>query len=96
MFRELFVTLPTERKGSARQKKRNASSTTYGEEKTFHTILMGDVDGDGELTNADTDAIAKFIMGQTTTGFNKKMADVNEDGYVNVADIVLLVKMIEK
>lgn len=75
---------------------KTASGTTYGEEKTFQTVLIGDVDGDGELTNADADAIAKHIMGRTPTGFNKKMADVNEDGYVNVADIVLLVKMIEK
>ena len=76
--------------------KTTSGSTTYGEEKTFQTILIGDVDGDGKLTNADADAIAKHIMGQTPTGFKKKMADVNEDGYVNVADIVLLVNMIEK
>ena len=76
--------------------KTTSGSTTYGEEKTFQTILIGDADGDGKLTNADADAIAKYIMGQTPTGFKKKMADVNEDGYVNVADIVLLVKMIEK
>ena len=75
---------------------KTTSGTTYGEEKTFHTILIGDVDGDGKLTKADADAIAKHIMGQTPSGFNKKMADLNEDGYVNVADIVLLVKMIEK
>ena len=68
---------------------------TYGEEKTFKTILIGDVDGDGKLTNADADAIAKHIIGQTPSGFNKKMADVNNDGDVNVIDIVLLVKMIE-
>ena len=68
---------------------------TYGEEKTFQTILIGDVDGDGKLTNADADAIAKHIIGQTPSGFNKKMADVNNDGDVNVIDIVLLVKMIE-
>jgi len=75
--------------------KTTSGSTTYGEEKTFQTILIGDVDGDGKLTNADADAIAKHIIGQTPSGFNKKMADVNDDGDVNVIDIVLLVKMIE-
>ena len=69
--------------------------TTYGEEKTFKTILIGDVNGDGELTNADADAIAKHIIGKTPTGFNKKMADVNEDEVVNVADIVVLINIIE-
>lgn len=75
--------------------KTTSGSTTYGEEKTFQTILIGDVDGDGKLTNADADAIAKHIIGNTPAGFNKKMADVNNDGDVNVIDIVLLVKMIE-
>lgn len=73
-----------------------AKGTTYSEdEKTFQTILIGDVDDDGKLTNADADAIAKHIIGQTPSGFNKKMADVNEDGYVNVVDIVWLTNMIE-
>ena len=72
-----------------------AKGTTYSkDEKTFQTILLGDVDNDGKLTNADADAIAKHIIGQTPSGFNKKMADVNNDGDVNVIDIVLLVKMI--
>ena len=75
--------------------KTTSGSTTYGEEKTFQTILIGDVDGDGKLTNADADAIAKHIIGQTPSGFNKKMADVNEDNHINIIDIVLLVKMIE-
>ena len=70
-------------------------STTYGEEKTFKTILLGDVDGDGVLTNADADAIAKHIIGQTPSGFNKKMADINEDGHINIVDIVWLTNMIE-
>lgn len=62
---------------------------------TLMDILMGDVNGDGELTYADADAIAKHIIGQTPTGFNKEMADVNNDGDVNIIDIVLLIKMIE-
>lgn len=75
--------------------KTTSGKTTYGEEKTFKTILLGDVDGDGELTKADADALAKHIIGQTPTGFNLKMADVNVDGYVNVVDIVCLTNMIE-
>ena len=72
---------------------KTASGTTYGEEKTFQTILIGDVDGDGKLTNADSDAIAKHIMGQTPTGFDEEAADVNGDKVVNAADIVEIVKM---
>lgn len=75
--------------------KTSKGKMTYGEEKTFKTILIGDVDGDGKLTNADADAIAKHIIGKTPKGFNKKMADVNEDDHVNIVDIVYLLNMIE-
>ena len=75
--------------------KTTSGKTTNGEEKTFQTILIGDVDGDGELTKADVDAIAMHIIGQTPKGFNKKMADVNEDGKINAVDIVMLINIIK-
>lgn len=71
-------------------------SMTYGEEKTFKTKLIGDVNGDGGVTEADAKAVADHIIGNTPAGFNKKMADVNEDGKINAADIVLIVDMITK
>lgn len=75
---------------------KTASGTTYGEEKTFKTILIGDANDDGELTDADVKAIACHILGNTPTEFNKKMADVNGDNKVNVADIVELNNLIGK
>lgn len=75
---------------------KTASGTTYGEEKTFKTILIGDANDDGELTDADVKAIACHILGNTPTVFNKKMADVNGDNKVNVADIVELNNLIGK
>jgi len=75
--------------------KTTSGKTTNGEEKTFQTVLIGDVDGDGELTKADVDAIAMHIIGQTPKGFNKKMADVNEDGKINAVDIVMLINIIK-
>lgn len=57
--------------------------------------VIGDVDGDGKLTKSDIKAIADHIVGKTPAGFNKKMADANEDGKVNAVDIVLLVTMMK-
>ncbi len=74
---------------------KTASGTTYGEEKTFKTKLIGDVDGDGELTKADAKAIADHIVGKTPAGFNKKMADMNDDKVIDATDIVLLVNLIK-
>ena len=74
---------------------KTVSDTTYGEEKTLKTILIGDVDGDGELTYADVNAIADHILGKNPENFNMKMADANEDGYVNIADIVKVISIIK-
>lgn len=74
---------------------KTVSDITYGEEKTFKTILIGDVDGDGELTYADVKAIADYILGKNPENFNVKMADANEDGYVNTADIVKIISIIK-
>ena len=67
--------------------------------KEFKNIIetnfyIGDVNGDNEVTEADAKAVSDYIIGNTPTGFNKKLADVNEDGKINAADIVLIVDMI--
>ena len=54
---------------------------------------LGDVNGDGDVTEDDVDAVANHIIGQTPTGFDEEAADVNGDKVVNVADIVEIVKM---
>ncbi len=56
-------------------------------------FYLGDANGDGDVTEADVEAVAKHIMGQTPTGFDEDAADVNGDKVVNVADIVEIVKM---
>ena len=46
----------------------------------------GDVNGDGNANKAYIDAIVNFIMGKTSV--SKDIADANQDGKVNAADIV--------
>lgn len=59
------------------------------------TINTGDANGDGDITEADVNTIAKYIMGQTPTGFDKEAADVNGDKKINAADIVVLITLIK-
>jgi hypothetical protein len=73
---------------------KTASGMTYGEEKTFKTILMGDVNDDGDVNEADVDDVASHIMGHSPTGFNKEKADMNHDGEVNAVDLVEIVKIV--
>ena len=58
--------------------------------------MKGDANGDGVVNDADVKDVASFIMGKTPKGFNKDAADVNNDNKVNVADIVLINKIINK
>lgn len=66
------------------------SGTTYGEEKTFKTILMGDANSDGEVDERDVQAIANHIMGDTPDDFDEEAADLNGDDKIDVVDVVLL------
>lgn len=61
---------------------------------TIPMILLGDVNGDGNVTGDDVDAVAKHIVGQAPDVFYEEAADINGDGKIDAADIVLIVKMI--
>ena len=58
-------------------------------------MLLGDANGDGDVTEADVKAVAKRIMGQTPIGFDEEAADVNQDNKVNAADIVTINNIIK-
>ena len=51
----------------------------------------GDVDGDGKVNEADVQAIEDYIMGRAPEGTDIRLYDVNEDGVVDVADIVCII-----
>ena len=53
--------------------------------------VLGDINGDGEVDKKDLDTIVQYIM----AGEFDKKADLNNDGKVNVADIVEIVKMLK-
>ena len=61
-------------------------------------VVLGDANGDGTVDANDIVDIVNHTMGNpTSTGkFNKKAADINEDGVVNIADIVAISNIIMK
>lgn len=63
---------------------------------TIREITDGDVNGDGDVNEADVNAVASHIIGKTPAGFNKKNADMNGDNNVNAVDIVLINNIIKK
>ena len=64
--------------------------------KLFKTInAVGDINGDGIIASADIKEIEKYIMGNPSPYFDVKKADINNDGVVNVADMVIIINRIK-
>ncbi len=58
-------------------------------------FLLGDVNGDGQITIADVTALVNIILGKDTTGqYNHAAADVNQDNQITIADVTALVNII--
>ena len=56
----------------------------------FTGILLGDVNDDGTVDDKDIAAVIRYILEGDSEGFNFAKADMNGDGVINVADIVLV------
>ena len=52
--------------------------------------IYGDVNGDGEVTVADVNAIIDFILGKSTN----PACDVNGDGEITIADVNAVINII--
>ena len=63
---------------------------------TGSSFVLGDADGSGKVDLKDVKAIANDIMGTPSAGFNKAQADVNGDEKVDVADLVEVIRIVEK
>ena len=56
-------------------------------------ILKGDINRDGYVDEADLEMVVDYIL-NPSEDFNREAADDNEDGTVNIADIVLIINKI--
>ncbi|MBR1543769.1 MAG: hypothetical protein IJ626_02615, partial [Muribaculaceae bacterium] len=54
------------------------------------TLLMGDVNNDGNVDVSDVVALANYTMGDSVEGFNAAVADLNGVDGIDVADVVAL------
>ena len=58
-------------------------------EESSGTIL-GDTDGDGEVTILDTTAIQRHLASLTTESYNETAADADKDGVVTILDVTAI------
>ena len=56
--------------------------------------VIGDANGDGEVTVTDIVVTAKYILGEDVDTFIFEAADVNGDGDITVTDVVLIARMV--
>ena len=72
---------------------RNASG--WGEFTNIKEMFKpGDANGDGELNETDRNYIVRHIMGDTPDDFDEEAANLNGDEQIDVADLVLLNKLL--
>lgn len=64
--------------------------TFTGEEQSY---MLGDVNGDGVVDNADFIATLRYTLGQIPTVFIEEAADVNQDGTIDNADAIKILRM---
>lgn len=76
---------PTIGKANSMQGADSFVAADYGSDAAF---IIGDVNGDGEVTIADANMVANYYTGNLDKSekFNEKAADVNGDGVITIAD----------
>ena len=64
------------------------------QDATPAAFILGDANGDGQVTVTDAVAVMDYTRGQHPAGFNETAADVSGDGYVTATDAVLILNLI--
>ena len=67
-----------------------STSEIFNEEGSEEETLAGDADGNGTVDVNDITLIVKYLLGESVT-INMTNADYNQDGNVDVADIIAIV-----
>ena len=56
--------------------------------------MLGDANGDANVSIADVTALINFLLSGDPTGFYEVNADINEDGKTSIADVTSLISML--
>lgn len=66
------------------------TSSEGGKDQIPENPLIGDVDGDGQVTASDLMIISAISQGRlsSATELQLRAADINQDGWVNIVDVV--------
>ena len=73
----------------------NANKRKLGESDE-PAFVIGDVDGDGEVTIADVARLVDYLLTDGATSGNAEAADCDNDGIVTISDVTLLIDYLLK
>ena len=57
-------------------------------------IVTGDVNGDGEVSISDVNAVIDLILGGRDDAELRERADVNQDGEISISDVNMIIDLI--
>ena len=83
------------RAGTRIGRRATAHGKFYSTKFTSIGSIIGDANNDGDVTKEDVEAIADYIMGGNPLDFDEDQADANEDGTVNVVDMVKVIEIVK-
>jgi hypothetical protein len=66
----------------------------YSSLLTVKSILMGDVNNDGEFSMLDVVMMVNAVLNIAQTNFNAAVADINGDGQLTIVDVVSVVRFV--
>ena len=59
----------------------------------YRPVIVGDTNGDYEVTVSDAVTIVNYLLGNASDDFDANAADMNHDGHVTISDAVTVVNM---
>lgn len=62
----------------------------------FRYVEKGDANGDGVVDGADVGCVARYVAGQPSAAFSAWAADANDDGRINISDVVQIISKLTK
>ncbi len=72
-----------------------ASTVTPASAATLSPVIMGDLDGNGNMTTTDARVyLKKLLAGETFTGTQKTIGDMNDDDEYSTADVRVMVQLV--